>query len=344
MIGLVRQNLSTLNLFPNSNLEWAMQRIAITNLEGSVSIIGMGCASLGSRVGRRKGLMALNRAFDAGITWFDVAPSYGDGEAETILGEFVRIRRDRVHICTKVGLEPTRIPFAMRVAKPVLRSAVNAIPTLQKYVARTRAAASKLPITAEMISGSIDASLRKMRTDHVDVLALHEAEADEVGRDDVLAALERIVRLGKARTTSIASSLESGLLGIECSDVYGIVQIANNPFEPLLTQVAGRLPANRAITFVTHSVYGRFGALHRLRESIEANKTRLKMLQDEGYRGNANAVAAAFLADYALATNRAGITLFSMYKKEHLDFNLRRLEQLPEKARIKKLAQALIAP
>ena len=54
-------------------------------------------------------------------------------------------------------------------------------------------------------------------------------------------------------------------------------------------------------------------------------------------------IAAAFLADYALATNRAGITLFSMLKKEHLDFNLRRLEQVPAKARLEKLAQALIA-
>ena len=71
--------------------------------------------------------------------------------------------------------------------------------------------------------------------------------------------------------------------------------------------------------------------------------TRLQMLRDEGYSGNIEAIAAAFLADYALATNRAGITLFSMLKKEHLDFNLGRLEQLPEKARMEKLAQTLLA-
>src|SRR3989442_9857361 len=128
-----------------------MQRADCTNIDGARSAIGMGCASLGSRVGRRAGLKALARAYDAGITWFDVAPSYGDAEAETILGEFVRGRRDKVKICTKVGIRPARTPFAMRAAKPILRSAVDAVPMLRRYVTKARPTAAKLAITAEMI-------------------------------------------------------------------------------------------------------------------------------------------------------------------------------------------------
>jgi hypothetical protein len=66
-------------------------------------------------------------------------------------------------------------------------------------------------------------------------------------------------------------------------------------------------------------------------------------LRDEGYVGTPREAAAAFLADYALATNTTGITLFSMLKKEHLDWNLQRLEKLPGKAHMEKLAQALLA-
>ena len=198
---------------------------------------------------------------------------------------------------------------------------------LRKYVAKARPMAVKLAITAEMISNSVDASLRRLGTDHVDVLALHGAEPDEVVRDDILAALERIVRFGKAKTISIASSLESGLFGVMRSEVYGIIQVANNPFQPSLAQAAGQLPVGRQITFVTHSTYGAFGALHKLCEGIKSNTTKLKMLRDEGYGGNIEAAAAAFLADYALATNKTGITLFSMLNREHLDFNRRRLEQ-----------------
>jgi aryl-alcohol dehydrogenase-like predicted oxidoreductase len=320
-----------------------MQRIAVANLEGVASVVGMGCASLGSRVGRREGLKVLDRAFNAGITWFDVAPSYGDAEAETILGEFARGRRDKVQICTKVGIQPALTSSAMRAAKPILRSAVNAVPMFRKYIVRARPAPKKLAITAEMISASVEASLRRLGTDHVDVLALHGAETDEVVRDDILGELERIVKLGKIKTISIASSLETGLVGVAHSNVYGIVQIVHNPFQPSLAQAVKRIPTGRPITFVTHSVYGAFGALHRLCEMIDSNATRLQMLRDEGYHGNTKAAAAAFLADYALATNKTGITLFSMLKKEHLDFNLARLEQVPEKVRMEKLAQRLIA-
>jgi aryl-alcohol dehydrogenase-like predicted oxidoreductase len=320
-----------------------MQQTTVPNLDHAASVIGMGCASLGSRVGHREGLKVLNRTFDVGVTWFDVAPSYGDAQAETILADFVRGKRDKVQICTKVGIRPARTSFAMRTAKPIVRSIVGAVPTLRKYVVRARPTVAKLPLTAEMISNSLDASLRRLGTDHVDVLALHGAEADEVVRDDILGALERVVSVGKAKTISIASSLEPALLGVAQSSIYGVVQVANNPFQPSLAQAAERLPIGRRIGFVTHSVYGAFGALHRLRETMISNKTKQQMLHDEGYRGATDKVAAAFLADYALATNRDGITLFSMLTREHLEFNLGRLKQVPPKARMEKLAQILIA-
>lgn len=321
-----------------------MRRISVSGIGGGASIIGMGCASLGSRVGRAEGLRALERAFDAGITWFDVAPSYGDAEAEIILGEFVRGKRQNVEICTKLGIRPAHTPFAMRAVKPVLRHVLTAVPVLRKYVTRARPAAAKLPITVEMISASVDASLRRLATDHIEVLALHEADADEVVRDDVLAALDRVVRHGKAKTIAIASSIDVGLLGATRSEIFGIVQVANNPFEPSLAIAAERPPLERAISFVTHSAYGAFGALQRIREIIHSNASNLRMLRDAGYSGPSETIAATFLADYALATNNAGVTLFSMFKKEHLDFNLQRLERLPEKAQLEKLTQQLIAP
>jgi aryl-alcohol dehydrogenase-like predicted oxidoreductase len=319
----------------------AIQRADRMNIDRGSSAIGMGCASLGSRVGHRVGCEALARAYDAGITWFDVAPSYGDAEAEIILGEFLQGRRDRVKICTKVGIGPARTPLLMRAAKPIMRTVVNAVPTVRRYVLKARPTAKKLGITPEIISNSIDASLQRLGTDYVDVLALHGADEDEVVRDDVLAALERILSLGKAKTISIASYLESGLVGVTHSDIYQIIQVANNPFQPSLAEAADRLHLRRPITFVTHSAYGSLGALNRLRKDIGSNTFKLQMLRDAGYNGNIEAIAVAFLADYALATNRDGITLFSMLKREHLEFNLGRLAHLPPKARMRELAEVL---
>lgn len=220
---------------------------------------------------------------------------------------------------------------------------VDSVPMVRKYITRARPKPKSLPITAEVISASLDQSLQRLRTDHVEVLALHEADENEVVRDDILAVLERIVRSGKAEAISIASSLEAGLLGVAHSSIYTIIQVVNNPFEPSLAEAAKRQPAGRPITFVTHGAYGVFGALDRLRELIESNAVRRQVLREAGYRGSSEEIAAAFLADYALTTNRDGITLFSMFKKVRLEFNLRRLEQTPAKARLHELGKELVA-
>jgi aryl-alcohol dehydrogenase-like predicted oxidoreductase len=66
-----------------------VKEVNVSSLGRNVSVLGFGCASLGSRIGARPGLLALEQAFDAGISWYDVAPSYGDGNAEAILGNFL---------------------------------------------------------------------------------------------------------------------------------------------------------------------------------------------------------------------------------------------------------------
>ena len=65
-----------------------MKQVFMKSIGETTSRIGFGCASLGSRIGSREGINALERAYTAGVTWYDVAPSYGDGMAESIVGEF----------------------------------------------------------------------------------------------------------------------------------------------------------------------------------------------------------------------------------------------------------------
>src|SRR4051794_8396453 len=96
-----------------------MRHIEFAPLGRVVSAVGFGCASLGSRVDARTGTAAINRAREAGIDWFDVAPSYGDGHAESILGAALVSKRHVVTICTKVGILPAPISFGMRLVKPL---------------------------------------------------------------------------------------------------------------------------------------------------------------------------------------------------------------------------------
>jgi aryl-alcohol dehydrogenase-like predicted oxidoreductase len=313
-----------------------MKLVCVEALGRRVSSVGFGCASLGGRIGLRKALEALERAYEAGITWYDVAPSYGDAMAESILGEFASKKRDSIYVCTKVGVRPADTRAAMRLLKPIVRIVVATFPALQKQVSRVRPKPFKVPLSAELIRTSVEKSLRRLRTDYVDVLALHRPAVEEVVREDIIMALERVVRDGKARAVSIAGNLEAGMKGLDESLPYRLVQIANNSLEPDLAKLKERSRPGR--TFVT---YGSFSSLDRLVTRINAQTEILSALHELGYRGNLTEIAAAFLVDYAFATNSAGVSLFSMLKKEHLDFNLLRLRSHPTLEQLDPVVAAL---
>ena len=300
--------------------------------------IGFGCASLGSRVSGSDGLAALARAYDAGIRWYDVAPSYGDGQAEAILGQFVAGRRDTLSLCTKVGILPPSPSLPKRLLRPVVRAALNAAPGLRQMVRRHRPAAATPPLDAARILPGLDASLKRLRTDHVDVLALHEATPQEVVRDDVLRAIETALTSGKARAISIASSPDAAMAGIAASPLYGVVQLANNPFLPMRERVAPALPAHRSLRIVTHTVFGASGMVERLTALIRHDAVLAAALADAGYAGGARDQALAYMADYAFAANDGGVVLMSMFGAGHLEANLARRGHMVDPATIRAIA------
>jgi D-threo-aldose 1-dehydrogenase len=77
------------------------------------SRLGFGCGGVMGRVGRRQSLRVIAAALDGGITHFDVAPLYGYGEAEALLGEALADKRDRVVVASKFGLNPPRSASTM---------------------------------------------------------------------------------------------------------------------------------------------------------------------------------------------------------------------------------------
>ncbi|MCP3398643.1 aldo/keto reductase [Bradyrhizobium sp. CCGB20] len=312
-----------------------MKMVCVDALGASVSGIGFGCASLGGRIGARRGIEGLERAYDAGITWYDVAPSYGDGMAESILGQFASKKRGSVYICTKVGMRPRETSVAMRFLKPIARASLAVFPGIRPRLSAMKPKPFKVPLSAELITTSIEESLRRLRTDYVDVLALHRPTREEIVREDVIRAVERVVQDGKARAISIAGNNEVGVDDLHESLPYQLIQIANNPLEPNLQRSKG---SARRRTFVT---YGSFSSLDPLAARLGSEKEVLSGLYEMGYRGDLTEIAAAFVVDYALATNSAGVTLFSMFRKEHLAFNLHRLTQLPALHQLNRIAAEL---
>ena len=161
---------------------------------------------MGGRTSRKESLAALASAWEAGITLYDTARSYGYGQSEGLLGEFFRGKRDSVVLCTKFGILPTHTRGWKQRLKPLARGVLHACPGLRAAVRRQlgdQFLAGQFTVAA--MESSLEVSLRELKTDYVDLLLLHAAPAEVLEQDDLLAAMERLVSAGKVRLAGISA-------------------------------------------------------------------------------------------------------------------------------------------
>src|SRR5436190_22196949 len=102
-----------------------IERIELPGTDLNLSRLAFGSSGLMTRLGRTQSLRLLEVAYDAGITHFDTARSYGYGEAESVVGDFLARSRDNLTVTTKLGIVPPRPSRALHVAKAIRRVAAR---------------------------------------------------------------------------------------------------------------------------------------------------------------------------------------------------------------------------
>ncbi len=80
-----------------------MEQISLGTSGRAVSVVGLGCNNFGRLLDAKQAEAVVDAALDAGITFFDTADTYGDGESEVLLGMALRGRRDQAVVATKFG-------------------------------------------------------------------------------------------------------------------------------------------------------------------------------------------------------------------------------------------------
>jgi aryl-alcohol dehydrogenase-like predicted oxidoreductase len=131
----------------------------------SVSIVGLGCNNFGNRLDADASAKVIDAALDNGINFLDTADIYGKTLSEEYVGRALAGRRDQVVIATKFG-------------KPVDDDRRGARPEYVKLAAED--------------------SLRRLRTDYIDLYQIHEPDPT-VPIEDTIGALNELVREGKVR-------------------------------------------------------------------------------------------------------------------------------------------------
>jgi aryl-alcohol dehydrogenase-like predicted oxidoreductase len=180
-----------------------MRQIRIEAFGGRcTSQIGLGCGRLNGRAAFRRSAALVERALDLGIRHFDVAPNYGMGTAEEVLGTVLRGVPD-VTLVTKVGI--ARPPYSRRadllrwIAKPVLDTIQPLKASLLKIHRRAREKNSmreRFVFSRDVICRSLDDSLRFLARDRVDALLLHAPDPSDLNHE-VAAVLEALRAEGR---------------------------------------------------------------------------------------------------------------------------------------------------
>jgi aryl-alcohol dehydrogenase-like predicted oxidoreductase len=185
-----------------------------------VSQLGFGVWTVGTTwwgiKDKQIGLELLRRAYDLGVTFFDTADTYGDGFGEEIVAEALGDVRDRIVIATKGGYN--------------------------WYEHKERRGQQERPQDwrPEFIRYSVEQSLRRLQTDHIDFWQAHNTKMDAVHDDALFESLERLKEEGKIRHYGVALGpkigwLDEGVEAMRTRPIAGLQMIYN-----MLEQDPGR--------------------------------------------------------------------------------------------------------
>ncbi|HET6183212.1 MAG TPA: aldo/keto reductase [Acetobacteraceae bacterium] len=160
-----------------------------------VSSVGLGCNNFGGRIDLEATRKVVYKALDLGITLFDTADVYGErGGSETFLGQILGSNRAKIVLATKFGMAMDD----------------NG----------TKSGASR-----HYIMQAVEASLRRLRTDWIDLYQIHRADPG-TPIEETLRALDDLVRQGKVRYVGC-----SNFAGWQVADgMWTARQIGANPF------------------------------------------------------------------------------------------------------------------
>ena len=298
-----------------------------------ISELGFGCSRLGATPGReseRECIQTVSNAFDSGINFFDTADIYGQGRSERLLGEVFQNKRARVIFATKVGYRLTALGSVAAKLRPVLEPLVRRVKGLGTGSKGAGNALKEQSFSPDYIRAAIERSLRRLRTDYLDVIQLHNPPPEIIDRGECFLALDDAKAQGKIRCYGVSCrNIEDALLCLRHAGIASI-QIPINvlEFDHAASALALARARNVAVIARQPLASGRLGELAGA-GAAESSTTRHGVCH-----GTARAFASEFLRRpndctvaqaalrFVLDLPGVSVVIAGMSSRKHLEENL----------------------
>jgi aryl-alcohol dehydrogenase-like predicted oxidoreductase len=311
-----------------------------TSLE--LSEIGFGCGRLATLLGpgsTREASLTLTEAYDRGITFYDTADLYGQGRSEELLGRTFGSKRHSIVIATKAGYQVGNAASLGAKVKPLLRPFIKQMRWLLKVSQRGASPQKQQDFSPGYLAAAIERSLRRLRTDYIDLFLLHSPDPSVVQAAVWKDALERAKEQGKIRFYGV--SCRETAHAAACMRVPGVscVQIPLNliereGIESLLYRAADANFGLLARQPLASGMLAKPSATLRAQdfpwdgEEFEQRLSKIRAIPRVG-DNSYQCVQAAFR--YVLQLNGIDSVILGMSSRDHLRYNLQAIaEAVPE--------------
>jgi aryl-alcohol dehydrogenase-like predicted oxidoreductase len=280
-----------------------MRTVSISGTSLWTSRLGIGSSSLHHLLSSKARQSLLAAAWDSGIRYFDTAPLYGHHLAEKELGKFIASRRGELVLATKFGILPNllfvRAPALMYAEKIVRRLTAGS---------GLRASVPRRSYRATDLRCSVEQSLRNFRTDHIDILYLHEPTLEQLfDADTTVAEVGRLKAEGKLRYLGLSGSAN------ECQRIAARYPALAEVLQ-LEVPTSGS-PGSQVEPLAGQVTFGHFRRAG-LEDSKESSAAWVRRSLERGVKLNPN-----------------GAMLFSTRSAHHLDEVVRILEEIEREGR-----------
>ena len=296
-----------------------MEYITFGKTDLRPSKIGGGCsqiASLSTRHSPVEVRTTLIEAFDRGINFFDTADVYGQGDSERLLGKLFRNKRDKVIFCSKAGLtislSQTFIRWVKPFAHPILRRWKTA--GTQMMVARQQSEGQCF--NSNYVRNQIESSLRRLKTDYLDLFLLHSPPKIVSSDENVFEMLEKLKRQGMIRFYGISCNTAEDAMAFMAREDVACLQVPANIMQSEVLNLVLPAAQEKGLAIISREPFGG-GAIFS------------NALFNKFCEARLNRAASRVVLQYLLQRNGTGIILIGMTCRKNLYDNLNAFEAAP---------------